>query len=376
MTANENPELFQEIVVEEENVGLSLMEDPFNPSLIDIDTKSPTLSNLVTRLSANPPEIDLYPDFQRSDNLWDVEKQSRLIESVLINFPLPAFYFDATDDNKWLVVDGLQRLSSIKNFIIDKSLKLTGLEFLKKDLEGKGFDDLSRSLQRKIEETQIVAYLIKPGTPPKVKYNIFKRINTGGLVLEPQEIRHALNQGIPAKFVAELADLKEFKVATGYKISSSRMLDREFVMRFLAFYINDISTYTPDLDSFLNNSMAQISSLSDLQREGIKKNFASAMKLAHIIFGDWAFRKADLYPNRRKPINKALFEVWSVNLAKLDQGDQDIIMKRKDKVFNQFIKLIKEDKVFWESITSATGDKQRVITRFREIENLLEVMTL
>jgi hypothetical protein len=376
MTEHENPELYQEIIVEDENTGASLMEDPFNPSLIDIDTKSPTISNLVTRLSAVIPEIDLYPDFQRSDNLWNDEQQSRLIESVLINFPLPAFYFDATDDNKWLVVDGLQRLSSLKNFLVDKSLKLTGLEFLKKDLEGKGFDDLSRSLQRKIEETQIVAYLIKPGTPPKVKYNIFKRINTGGLVLEPQEIRHALNQGIPAKFVAELADLKEFKAATGYKISSSRMLDREFVTRFLAFYINDISAYTPDLDSFLNNSMAQISSLSDLQRDEIKKNFTSAMDLARIIFGDWAFRKADLYPDRRKPINKALFEVWSVNLAKLDQNEIKNVIKNKDKIFKQFVKLIKEDQSFWDAITSATGDKQRVITRFQKIESLIEGIIL
>ncbi len=376
MTEIENPELYQEIIVEEENIGASLMEDPFNPSLIDINTKSPTISNLVKRLSANPPEIDLYPDFQRSDTLWNDEQQSRLIESILINFPLPAFYFDATDDNKWLVVDGLQRLSCIKNFMVDKSLKLTGLEFLKKDLEGESFDGLSRSLQRKIEETQIVAYLIKPGTPPKVKYNIFKRINTGGRVLEPQEIRHALNQGIPAKFVADLANIKEFKEATDNKISPSRMLDREFVTRFLAFFINDTSTYTPDLDSFLNNSMAQISLLSDFQRNGIKINFTSAMELARIIFGNWAFRKADLYPDKRKPINKALFEVWSVNLARLDENEQVVVKKKKDEVFDKFIKLIKEDKAFWDSITSATDDKQRVITRFQKIEDLLKGVTL
>ena len=93
-----------EIVIEEEDVGKSLMEDPFNPSDINIETKSPTLSNLMTRLRSNPPEIDLYPDFQRRDNLWDEGKQSRLIESILISFPLPAFYFDGTDDNKWLVL--------------------------------------------------------------------------------------------------------------------------------------------------------------------------------------------------------------------------------------------------------------------------------
>ncbi len=91
MEENRNPELFKEIIVEDENTGNSLMEEPFNPSLIDIDTKSPTISNIIKRLSANPPEIDLYPDFQRSDDLWDTEKQSRLIESILISFPLMSF---------------------------------------------------------------------------------------------------------------------------------------------------------------------------------------------------------------------------------------------------------------------------------------------
>jgi len=304
-------------------------------------------------------------------NLWDAGKQSRLIESILINFPLPAFYFDATEDNKWLVVDGLQRLSSLRNFIITKTLCLTGMEFLK-ELEGKNWDHLSRTMQRKIEETQIVAYLIRPGTPPKVKYNIFKRINTGGLVLEPQEIRHALNQGIPAHFIAELANLEAFKEATGNNIPHNRMLDREFVTRFVAFYLNDPATYTPDLDSFLNNAMAQLAELSDAARAAIKENFTDSMELAHEIFGEWAFRKADNYPLRRKPINKALFEVWSVNLAQLTKAQRAFISIKKAKVFERFVALLKEYGTFWDAITVATGDKQRIIARFKIIRELLQ----
>jgi hypothetical protein len=363
-------ELFQEITIEKEDIGISLMDEPFNPAQINIDTQSPTLYNLISRLKSNPPEIDLYPDFQRKDDLWDEGKQSRLIESVLISFPLPAFYFDGTDDNKWLVVDGLQRLSAIRNFIITKTLKLQELEFLK-DLKGETYDSLPRSLQRKIEETQIIAYIIKPGTPQKVKFNIFRRINTGGLVLEPQEIRHALNQGLPAKYVAELAELSVFKKATENKISSARMLDREFITRFIAFYLNDPEVYTPDLDTYLNNSMSQIANLGQEKLLKMKADFAEAMTYSIKIFGKWAFRKADLYPQKRKPINKALFEVWSVNLAKLSPANRQILFSKKEIVMNKFVNLMKTEEKFVRSITSGTGGKSEVLERFSKIRNLI-----
>lgn len=346
-----------------------VMDDPFNPRDIDIKTKTMSMDNIIKRLKEN--EIDLAPDFQRNMNLWDDEKQSRLIESLLIKFPLPAFYFDGSDDNKWLVVDGLQRLSAIKNFVVDQTLRLTGLEFLEK-LNGHTFAELPRTFQRQIEEAEIISYVINPGTPEDVKFNIFKRINTGGLVLEPQEIRHALNQGIPARFVAELAQLEEFKRATGYVISSKRMLDREFVTRFISFYINDPNDYKPDLDTFMTKSMGQIKHLSEKERDEIKRNFSEAMKCVMAIFGKWAFRKVYDITEKRRPINKALFEVWSVMLARLNDSQRHAIINNKELVFERFIILMNMDNFFVSSITSSTGDKSRIKYRFSEIENLLK----
>lgn len=346
-----------------------VMDNPFNPKDIDIKTKTMSMDNIIKRLKEN--EIDLAPDFQRNMNLWDDEKQSRLIESLLIKFPLPAFYFDGSDDNKWLVVDGLQRLSAIKNFVVDQTLRLTGLEFLEK-LNGHTFAELPRTFQRQIEEAEIISYVINPGTPEDVKFNIFKRINTGGLVLEPQEIRHALNQGIPARFVAELAQLDEFKRATGYVISSKRMLDREFVTRFISFYINDPNDYKPDLDTFMTKSMGQIKHLSEKERDEIKRNFSEAMKCVMAIFGKWAFRKVYDITEKRRPINKALFEVWSVMLARLNDSQRHAIINNKELVFERFIILMNMDNFFVSSITSSTGDKSRIKYRFSEIENLLK----
>ncbi|MCA0388849.1 MAG: DUF262 domain-containing protein [Bacteroidetes bacterium] len=353
----------------EETSTDSLMEKPFNPNDIRIDNRPLTIDLLIKRLKADPIEIDMQPAFQRKRDLWDQRKQSQLIESLLIKFPLPAFYFDGSDNDCWLVVDGLQRLSSLQNFIVNKTLKLKGLEFLQK-LEGKGYDDLPRNLQRQIEEAQIVVYLINPGTPDEVKFNIFKRINTGGLMLNSQEIRQALNQGIPAQFVTNLAESDSFKEATSYKIDSPRMMDREFVTRFLAFYCYGYQNYIPDLDTFLNNAMRGLKNLSEQERDKIKQDFNSAMWLAKDVFGGYAFRKLDDFP-RKKPFNKALFEVLSVLFAKLNEDDRESIRSNGTDLMAAMENLMKNDQSFLGSITVSTGSRANVNERFSKMSSII-----
>jgi hypothetical protein len=363
--------------VESEGIDPSvpLMQKPFDPALINIDSRAPTIELLLKRIAQENPEIDLNTEhyFQRKDDLWDVQKQSRLIESILIRFPLPAFYFDGSDNNKWLVVDGLQRLSSLRNFVIRKNLVLTNLEFLTQ-LNGSSWDDLDRNLQRIIEETQVVAYIINPGTPEDVKFNIFKRINTGGLILEPQEIRHALNQGAPATFVAELAEIPEFKEATTNSISSKRMLDRDFVTRYLSFYLFEYRNYTPDLDTFMTRGMAKINELTEADREKCREDFRRSMMTNWEIFGRHAFRKIDRFSvkHRRNPLNKALFEVFSVLMAQLSETQRMAAVEKKTIMFDGLMRLIREDPDFLASISSSTGDKSRVNYRFRKITQLIQ----
>ncbi len=356
--------------IEDEKVDLNIaIQEPFDPKKVDITSKTMILDAILKRLRNG--EINLNTDFQRKGGLWDNTKQSRLIESILIRFPLPAFYFDASNDNEWLVVDGLQRLSSFNNFVLKKSLTLQNMEFLHQ-FNGLKFDDLPRDLQRRIEEFDITVYTINPGTPDKVKYNVFKRINTGGLVLSSQEIRHALNQGVASDFIKELAELKEFKIATTYSISPDRMMDKDFANRFLSFYINPIETYRPSLDSFMNESLGKLQTFTRQELDEIKKAFAKAMKYSAKLFDIHAFRKRHSLKERRKPINKALFEVWSVSLAKLSIEDLERLKNNSNFLENELMKLMNENQDFYKSISASTDGATQVKTRFKEITNLIK----
>jgi hypothetical protein len=348
-----------------------IMERPFDPTKIDIDTKTPSLDILIKRIRSKTVELNTESYFQRKDDLWDVVKQSRLIESILIRFPLPAFFFDATDDNKWLVVDGLQRLSSIRNFVVNESLKLTNLEFLT-HLNGKKWSELPSDLQRLIEESQVVIYKIMPGTPTDVKFNIFKRINTGGLILEAQEIRHALFQGKPANFIAELAAMPEFKDATDGKIKGHRMLDRDYANRFLGFYLYGFENYFPDLDTFMSKAMSDINNLTDFELDQIRKDFRGAMTLAKDIFGKEAFRKIYGEHDRLPPINKAIFDALSVQFAVLSESDRSVIANKKNEFKRQLREYLNSDEYFFVSVTSSTGDKNRVLYRHRMVKSIID----
>ena len=345
--------------------------NPFDPTKIDIIYKPLNIDLLIKRMNSNPMRIDLNTEFQRRGNLWTEKEQSRLIESILVRIPLPAFYFDGSNDNNWLVVDGLQRLYTIKNFVIDQSLKLKDLEYLKEH-EGKFYNDLPLFLKTRIEETQINAYIINPGTPPQVKYTIFRRINTGGLTLKPQEIRNALNQGIPATFINELAELEDFQRSTSYSlIYHPRMEDKDFVTRFVGFY-NGYENYKSDLDEFLNDAMANLGKITEKERQKIKEDFIKATYAAVAIFGDDAFRKRYNVDYGRKPLNKALFDSWSVNLAKLSKSDLQILISKRDNVKEKFMNLLNNNQEFEKAISSGTGDLKAVRIRFSKIKDLLD----
>ena len=338
---------------------------PFDPSKIDIKMAVINVDSIIKRI--NNEELELDSAFQRKAGLWNTRQKSQLIESIFLKIPLPAFYFDATNDDKWQVIDGLQRITTIKDYVIEQNFALSGMEFLR-DLEGLKYHDVPRSLQRRLEETQLNTYQVNPSTPKNVKFNIFKRINTGGLTLEAQEIRNALYQGKSTDFLKKLALCSEFKEATGYSIKSDRMLDREFCIRYVAFTEIGLEEYNGGLDDYLNNAMDFLNKSEDFVLDRIEQGFKKTMNDCYNNFGDYAFRRVNTETGRRGPVNKALFETWSATIHSLRDDEVKILKEKKDELIEQFFKL-SDDYSFQNAIKAS--DKTSVNYHFSAIQKIV-----
>ncbi|MGN6567405.1 MAG: winged helix-turn-helix domain-containing protein, partial [Flavipsychrobacter sp.] len=333
---------------------------PFDPKDIKIIVEPKTIDHLVTRLRYE--EIDLNTEFQRKGNLWKPEVQSRLIESILLRLPLPAFYFDASNDNKWLVVDGLQRLWSIKNFIVNSeinneqnlALELRGLEILV-DYSDKGvtFDKLNRAMQRRILETPITTYLIQPGTPKQVKYNVFRRINTGGLGLNAMEIRNALNQGKPSDFLKYLSE--DIDLKSVLRLQDKRMEDRELLLRAYAFINRSYLEYTSPLSTFLDNAMESLDRKSNNELDELAFGIIDAVDFQVALFDKHIFSRSILGGKFRVKLNSALFEVWVSQIYKLNTKEKEALIKNKSALILDYRALLLNENFVRAVATSTSG---------------------
>jgi len=223
--------------IEENDDSLSpskLIDKKFYPAQIKIERANFSIFEL-KRQYEERKKLIIDPKFQRED-VWNSKKQkSELIESILMGIPLPIVYFSQNSEGKLQVVDGRQRLTTLFNFMNNK-FPLSELNILK-DLKGKYFKNLDVNDQNDLEDYQLIAYVIKPPTPDRIKFDIFDRVNRGGTRLNNQEMRNALYQGKITDLLKELIDNENFQKATNKSINSTRMKDRYIILRFLSFYL-------------------------------------------------------------------------------------------------------------------------------------------
>ena len=355
------------------------IDHPWDPEDIRVSTRNFSLRNMIDMISEGG--LDLAPDFQRL-HVWGPVQKVQLIESVLLQIPLPAFYFAENATGVMQVVDGVQRLSTINDFVTGDperggGFPLNGLEYLS-DVKGKRFDDLPAVWKRRIHNTQIVAHVIEPSTPTAVMYDIFRRINTGGTPLKAQEIRHCVSKQRSRAFLKELAATTAFETATNGKLKDHRrMVDRELALRFVAYWCHGPEGYlrSDSLESFLlrvNRSLDDEREIDDAALIDIRNAFERGLTLAHEVFGEHAFRKWPKGIDRLAPINRALFETWAVELARADRA---VVRENCERIRDLARQGMASDSNYINSVSSATGDIRSVQMRFEKTREFIQLAT-
>ncbi len=346
--------------------------NPYNPKLIRVDTKTFSIGQVNQMIIDQ--EIDLSPDFQRGFVWNDITRKSRLIESLLLRIPLPVFYFAQDEEGLFQVVDGVQRLTVIKAFL-NNEFRLKNLEYLS-ECEGKWYKNtnvskdqsLTGMYARRIEQTQLYINIIDPQTPGKVKYDIFKRINTGGKALNNQEIRNCLANAKTRGFLHSLARSDAFLDATRRSISPVRMADEELILRFIAFYLIDeglstVQEYKGGMDELLNETVTILNRADFFLLDEIRKAFINAMRNACTIFQESAFRKA-------KFINKALFLGLSRVLRKYQP--EQVSHMNTERIKMELEEAIQKNVTFTNALSMGTNDARKVKVVYQFISKIVE----
>jgi hypothetical protein len=348
------------------------IEIPRNQRRVYADKSDRSIYELFRRFQRG--DLILDPEFQRR-YVWDNKKASLLIESVLLEVPIPVIYIAEEDDGKFTVIDGQQRLRSFFRYL-NNEFALKGLSVMS-ELNGKKFKDLDKEYQSKIEDTSLRVIEIRKESHPDVKFEIFERLNVGSVKLTDQELRNCIYRGKYNDLIKELAEERDFLNILGLREPHSRMYDKELVLNFFAFYNQTYLNYKPPMKQFLNKEMENNRNLSEDRLSELKSVFKKCISLVKTVFGDKAFRRFILGdekdPNGRwemRKINVGLFQVIMIGFS---QYQKENIIPFSDSIREELLHLMTLNDEFIDSISgSGTTSKEKVKKRFKIWLNSLE----
>ncbi|MGP4069737.1 HNH endonuclease family protein [Halobacillus sp. B29] len=295
--------------------------------------------------------LDKQPYFQRN-YVWSRQKASQLIESLLLNVPIPLIY---TAEDKTtgieLVIDGQQRLTSTFNFM-DGEFQLDGLKIFN-ELNGKTYSQLDKEFQLKISRYPLSVIKVSAESDEEVKFEIFERINSGSANLNDQELRNCVYRGSYNEFIKKMAKNKLLHSMMFNGRSTTRMADSETVLRFFSFHLNGVSNYQGSLKRFLNSHMKDNKVKFDKEKEvdrikifeSYKKDFLKALHLTNTIFGENSFKTATIKNKKLvwgRP-NKALFDLITTSFAQYSKHE---IVPNSDAIREALINIMLNDPKF------------------------------
>ena len=324
---------------------------PLDDLLIRHETR--TIQDVIRRIDQRRYVMD--PDFQR-DFIWLEDKQSKLIESVIMRIPLPVFYMAEDNEGRMVVVDGLQRLSTFQRFV-GNELRLRLPD--RKELNGKYFSEMPDRIQNRIEDCNLIFYIIDSKVPERARLDIFERVN-GGVPLSRQQMRNCLFMGDATRFLKTEATTDIFLQATGGSLNTRTMRDREFVNRFCAFQLLDVNEYRGDMDDFLAACLEKMNQMDSSNLLELSSAFRLSLRNNFELFGQHSFRKSNPDSYRRSVLNASLWDVMSTCLSQNDEWEVDLYA---DALRQSVWEMIADDD-FNNAITYGSNDTTKVKTRF------------
>jgi hypothetical protein len=315
--------------------------------------------------------LNVQPEFQRQF-VWDKVKSSRLIESSLLDIPIPIVYLSEEKDGKENVIDGQQRLTAFFSFIDGKfpdnsEFKLSGLRVFT-ELNGKKFNQLSEELQEKITTYKIRVIKFKKESDGDLQFEIFARLNTGSVPLNDQELRNCVFRGRFNDILKELSQDNDFKYLLGIATPDRRMKDRELVLRFASFHFNTYLKYNAPIKKFLNDSMEKYRDISPTDEANLRKAFKNTIQIIRSLLDKNAFKRFYRGDEKNKngkwetqKFNVSIFDILMYSFA---EEDKNTVFQNLDRVREALIDLMTKDQDFIDSIELSTSSKKAVTTRF------------
>lgn len=325
-------------------------------------------------------KLVLQPEFQRHF-VWDNVKASRLIESALLDIPLPIVYITEDVDDKEYVIDGQQRLTSFFSYIDGKfpdgrDFRLSGLKVLK-ELNNQHYKDIEEINQDKINDFSLRVVTFKKTSDPKLRFEIFKRLNTGAVALNDQELRNCVYRGKYNSLLKELATDSDFRYLLGLTCEEKRMKDVELVLRFASFYHATYLKYNAPIRRFLDNDMETYKNISDKDEADLRTAFKNTIIIIRSLLDKHAFKRfyrgTDIKNKNgrweEKKFNASLYDILMYTFAKADKNK---VYQNLDSIREALIYLMTTDQEFIDSIELSTSSVQAVTKRFDKWRHTVE----
>lgn len=342
-------------------------EEPFADSILSIppeqrrlhtETYDFAISTIYEKLSGTQKSMFI-PEFQRR-YVWTKAQASRLIESLIIQCPIPVIYLSQERDERLSVIDGNQRLQSIRKFM-NNEFELTGLTAYP-ELDGLRYEELDPRFQRHIQNRTLRCIVIMKDTHPQVKFDVFERLNTGAVELSAQELRHGLYHGSFVVWLGSTAKGEDWRELV-HAGNNKRMKAEEYLARFLALHFN-LENYQKPLANFLNEFTEQNREVPEQRLDEFDEVFRRAVDAIKSLFGDRAFAIFDMQMQGKvvSPFNAAVFDAELVAVSRSSLTSAQI----NESIRQSFLADVGElfyHPEFRRAISSATSDEDRVRTR-------------